>query len=114
MSLITRCQRQTVVYWPLIGNNQYGEPVWGPPQQLTCRWDDKSQQIVDPKNTLVVSRAELIIQTEVAVGGIIIKGTLDTVAYWSDPKANLGAYEVLKVSSTPNIRNTETLYEAWV
>lgn len=114
MSLITRCQRQNVVYWPQIGSNQYGEPIWGPPQQMTCRWDDKVQQVLDPKNTMVMSRAELITESQLAVGGVITKGTIDTVAYWSDPKANSGVYEVIKVSATPNMRNTETLYEAWV
>jgi hypothetical protein len=39
-------------------------------------------------------------------------GTLADTAYWDNPKQNSDVYEVIDSSMTPNLRNTETLYEA--
>jgi hypothetical protein len=39
-------------------------------------------------------------------------GTLADTAYWDNPKQNPDVYEVIDSSMTPNLRNTETLYEA--
>lgn len=113
MSLITRCQRQTLCYWAPLTSNQYGEPRWEPPVEMACRWDDKSMQIQAADGTMVLSRVEIISAAPLVVGGVVILGELSGVSYWVDAKANLGAYEILKTAITPNIRNTESLYEAW-
>jgi len=111
-SLIKRCQRQTLVYWERTGTAKTGEPIWGPPTEMTCRWEDRLQEIITSTNTRVMSSVEVITETRLQVGGLIKLGTMATVAYWDTPKQNDGIYEVLKSSETPNLRNTESLYEA--
>ena len=114
MSLITRCQKQTLVYWPPNGTTQSGQPIWGSPVNVKCRWDNNSKQIVTPTQGVVLCRAQIITEYLLAVGGIVALGTLDTISYWADPKANPGAYEIISAMSTPNLRNTEVLYEVYV
>jgi len=113
MSLVTRAQRQTLVYWAPGKANSDGEPTYLAPVELSCRWDNRVQEIQTDVGTTVVSRVELITQDLLTVGGCVLYGTLNSVPYLANPKRNSGAYEVLKVSSTPPITRGDTLYEAW-
>lgn len=113
MSLIRRCQVNTLVYWPRIDTLPTGEPVWGAPQEMTCRWDDRVREIIGPHGTKVLSRVEIISQSRLEVGGLVRKGTLADTAYWDDPKQAAGVYEILESSETPNLRGTESLFEVW-
>lgn len=113
MSLITRCQRQRLVYFAPKQSNSYGEKQWHAPVEYTCRWDAKNTEIIGADATMVLSRNALITQVLLEVGGIVVLGELVNISYWAEATQNLGAYEILAVSSTPNIRNTETLYEAF-
>jgi len=113
MSLIRKCQRETLVHWPLIGSKQTGEPIWGAPQQITCRWDDCTREIIQANNTRVLSKVELITEILLSPGDLVRRGTLANTAYWEDPKRNQDAYEVLKVCDTPTLNYRERLYEAY-
>lgn len=113
MSLVKRCQRQTLVYWAPGKANTNGEPTYLAPVQLTCRWDNRVQEIQTESGTVVVSRVELITESQLSVGGCVVYGSLSTVSHLANPKRNSGAYEVLKVSSTPPISRGDTFYEAW-
>ena len=112
MSLIKRCQKNSLVYWPLLGSKQTGEPIWGAPVQYTCRWDEMLKEIIGPTGTKVMSSIQTITEVRLGVGGLMRLGTLADTAFWDDPKRNPDVYEILDSSATPNIRNTETLYEA--
>jgi len=111
-SLIRRCQRQTLVYWPRVGTQKTGEPIWGSPVEYTCRWDEMLKEVISNTNTRVMSRVQTITQVRLQVGGLMRLGTLADTAYWGNPKQNPDVYEVIDSSMTPNLRNTETLYEA--
>ena len=100
------------MYWPRIGTQKTGEPIWGAPSEMTCRWEDKLQEIITSTNTRVMSSVEIISEFRLEVGGLIKRGNLAAVAYWDDPKRNTGIYEILKSSETPNMRYSESLYEA--
>lgn len=113
MSLIKRCQKNTLVYWPLESFASTGEPIFGAPDEMKCRWDDCVRQIIGPNNTRVLSSVEVITEFKLAVGGLIKLGTLDSITHWDDPKQNTGCYEILKVCETPNLKNRESLYEAY-
>lgn len=113
MSIIKRAQRQMLVYWPKLGAKPTGESIWGAPIEMTCRWDKGFKQIIGPNITKVDSQIQVISQYELVVGGLIRLGTLADTAFWDDPKRNQDVYEILVCLATPNIRNTETLYEAY-
>jgi hypothetical protein len=80
---------------------------------MAARVDSKIMQVMGPHDTMVISRWQLITNSLLEIGGIVVLGELSSISYWSDPKENLNAYEVLAVSTTPNLRNTETLNEAF-
>lgn len=113
MSLITRSQRQKITFWPPLAANQHGEPQFGPPVEYTARVDAKIMQVIGSDTTMKLSRYQLITQVLLEVGGVVVLGEIGSISYWADPKANLNAYEILAVASTPNLRNTETLFECW-
>lgn len=111
-SLIKRAQKETLVYWARIDTKRTGEPIWGPPTQMTCRWEEMHKEIIAANGTRIMTSIQLITESRLEVGGLVKYGTLTEVAYWDDPKKNPGIYEVLDSSRTPNMRATENLYEA--
>lgn len=118
MSLITRCQRETLVYWPPPSpdngqENKFGELKWDAPKEMTCRWDDKTQEIQTGEMTRVVSRVEIISETKLQVNGYVYRGTLSSLTYPDSPTCNPNCYPILKVSETPDLRYRQRLYEAW-
>lgn len=112
MSLIRRSQKESLVYWPRIDTKKTGEPIWGPPVEMSCRWEDMKKEIIGANGTRVMTSIQLITETRLDVGGLVKYGTIGEVAYWDDPKKNTGVHEVLDSSRTPNMRATEYLYEA--
>ena len=122
MSIITRCQRGTCVYWPpgseasSQGRNydDYGKPLYGDPVEMTCRWDGISKEFIDPKGDRQVSNSIVITQYETKVGGVLFNGTLAEATDLDNPKNNEDAWEIKQVQNTPNLRYTEYLYRAYL
>jgi hypothetical protein len=116
MGIISRVRKQTAVYWPpSITFDKYGQPQTENPREISCRWDDVTEEFVDALGTRVVGRAIVMVPVEesVEVGGVLMLGTLDDLTEIT-PKDNEGAYEVRRIDETPNIRNTQTLVEAYL
>ena len=112
-NLIKKAQKQVITYWPPLQSNSHGEPVWGTAVQYTARIDAKIMQIIGASDTMVLSRHQLITQVLLATGGIVVFSPLASVTYTTAPKSNPGAYEILAVASTPDLRNRYTLFEAY-
>jgi hypothetical protein len=117
VSIITRAQREYLTYWSVIdepGNaNRHGELQYGVPAEIKCRWDDRVQEIMKDDQTMVLSRVELITEIRLKPGDIVMRIRLAEVPYQYNPKDNIGAYEVLKVSGSPDLRYKKILYEAF-
>lgn len=115
MRLIRKCQRETLVYWPLEGQSESGAPIFGAPQEMTCRWDDAIVQIVDADGTVKYSRAKIISQEYLAVGGMVRRGKIEDTPHWAgDLRDNEDVFEIMKVSRTPTLKYREYLNQAWV
>jgi hypothetical protein len=112
-NLINRVQKQKLVYFAPKQSNSHGEKQWHAPVEYTCRWDGKNTEIIASDATMVLSRNALITEVLLEVGGIVVLGELSGISYWAEATQNLGAYEILAVSSTPDIRNRKVLYEAF-
>lgn len=113
MGLISRCQKSELTYWKLTDTLPNGQPVYGPPAEITCRWDDRISEVQGQRGTVVLSKHQIITQIELYPGDIVLHKPLAEVAYHDDPRQNLLAAEVLATAKTPNLRHTETIYEAW-
>ena len=113
MRLITKSQREYLTYWkPMDETNEYGEPQFHPPVEMKCRFDDKIQEIIQADGTVVHGKVQLITESKLAVGGIVVRGKLETVTYMVDPRSNPEAYKVMVVMETPTINYRTSLYEA--
>jgi hypothetical protein len=86
MQIIKTVQKDKLIYWPYAGADQYGQPIYGAPSVITCRWDECLKQVFDADGSPVFSKIELITQIRLAPKGLIKKGT--TIP--ADPSASDG------------------------
>ncbi|GAG43360.1 unnamed protein product, partial [marine sediment metagenome] len=102
MSLITRMLKQTCVYWPLESVesavaddfDNYGQPQVSTPSEISCRWEDVSEEFIDAQGTRQISRAKVYVDQDVDVGGILMLGELADITDEENIKENDGAYEI--------------------
>ena len=122
MSIITRMRKQTAVYWPLAGDESgqldydaFGRPQWGTPVQISCRWEDVSQEIIQPDgtNTMTKSVVYVDVDQDVRVGGVLYLGLLADVDQ-DDPKGNDGAWEIIRFDKLPDLKAREYLGKAYL
>ena len=74
MQIIKTVQKDNLVYWPYAGADMYGQPVYGAPVVIKCRWDECLKQVFDADGSPVFSKIELITQIRLAPKGLIKKG----------------------------------------
>jgi len=123
MSLITRMRRQTCVYWPPAAANSHGQPLWGTPVQLACRYEDGEHEVHTAQNEILQTGATAYIagtdgtsaigSPTPLVGGMLALGTLTSSMNSANPRES-GAKEIVHVRRMPNFRATEVLRQVWM
>lgn len=108
MSIITRMRKQSAVYWPPTGADEYGHPTFGTAVAVSCRWEDKSEEFVDDKGERQVSNAVVYVDQDMVPGGWLWLGSLGDESDSGDPIAS-GAHEIRKFEKVPNLKATEHL-----
>lgn len=121
MGIITRMRKQICVYWGLqssesggLDYDEYGQPVYTDPIELECRWEDRSEEFIDPSGTRMTSAAVVYVDQDVDVGGVLMLGELEDITDESIPKENEGAHEIRAFNKLPNLRATEFLRTAYL
>ncbi len=111
MGIIKRMRKQKAVWWPLaaVEYDNYGQPVATTPVEIKVRWEDVSEEFLDAKGTVQLSRARVFVDRDVEVGGVLMLGELDSGVDENNPKENDNAWEIRRVEKLPNLRNTEYL-----
>jgi len=117
LSLPTRSLKQTAVYWPPAGGDDYdqdapyddfGRPVIGcHPVEIKCRWEDTQEEIRRPDGSIIVSKSKVIVDQDVAMGGLLIIGTIDDLPGYTettDLQSDLGAFEIVKFVKIPTLK----------
>lgn len=95
----------TAVYWPPVGQDNYGQYTYGPPIQIKCRWTNL--EIRDDSTETIKVFTLYAVQPH----GILLHGKLSNVIDASNPLNNPGYVEIKSLKSTPNIKNTVRLIE---
>ena len=114
MSLISRMKKQTCVHWSRTGVNSRGRATYATPVEKECRWLDKAERYINLNDEEKVSHS-IVYVDGVKVGDVLLLGTLsDSGLDTDDPLKNDGAWQVDRYDATPNLRNTETLYKAYL
>ncbi len=76
MSLIKRMRKQKAVWWRKSSINRFGDVVWSDPVEIACRWTDISEQVLDPKGEVFVSRSFVYVDRHLQIGDRLRLGTL--------------------------------------
>ena len=109
--------KQTCVYWRKTGSGGSGQPIYAPPVEVACRWEDQNAQVLTPDNRIITSKAYLMTEYLLSVGSLVWLGTLAgwraSPAYPNRPTVLQGGYELYKTAHTPGIKGEPLLYEAW-
>lgn len=103
---------QTAVYWAPAGNNGFGK-TFAAPVEISCRWDDVSEQVIDQQGQETMSKAKLLLTGDVIEGGFMYLGTLDDLdSSPQDPREFPSAYPIIQVLRTPLFRSSSVfVYE---
>lgn len=120
MGIITRMLKQNAVYWPPESSesagddfDNYGQPqVSLSPVQITCRWEDVTEEFIDITGTRQLSRAKVYVSQDVEVGGILMLGVLADIVDATNIKENSNAWEIRRFEKLPNLKATEYLRTA--
>lgn len=109
MSIISRMRKQVAVYWPMIGTNDAGEPIYGPPEEIKCRWEDVHEVFKTAAGDDTVSNSKVYVDRETPEGGVLWEGSIEDLENQMLPFENDGAYAIRKFSRVPNLKATESL-----
>lgn len=107
-SLINRkISKDTCVYWGAPVDDGYGTYTYADPVELNCFWIEEIKTIMTDEKKEVVSKAQVLLNTDVAQHGMLYHGSLDdlfnSVSEIDNPKNIGGAYEVIHFTKTPSL-----------
>jgi hypothetical protein len=112
MSIISRMRRQKAIYWEFLSGDGMGSGTFSQPVEISCRWEDISESFLDRKTgNETLSNSRVFTDREVTIGGFLKLGELDS-ATPDSPIGVDGANEIRAFLKTPNLRASQTLYEA--
>ena len=103
---------QEAVYWEFNGYNDYGKPQYKSSVEIMCRWDDITQEYINPRGDRDVSKSMIIVNQDIVLKSVLMLGTSDDITDEDNPLNNTGAWEIKQVLRTPNIDADETLITA--
>lgn len=109
-----RTMKGTAVYWPPAELDEFGKPTWGDPEEISCRWDDDQEEFIDTNGDRQMSMAQLIVDRDLELQGVIFQGTISDLTDPNDPKKNEGAWEIRKVMKTPDFKGKKYLREVYL
>lgn len=109
MSFLTALN-QTVTYWAQTGLDTYGKGTFASPVTRACRWEDKAELILDKYGEEVVSQSRVFFGQDIALEGYLYLGT----SAGADPTVVAGAKEIRQRKMTPDLRNLQQLYVAFL
>jgi hypothetical protein len=111
MGLIERANKQQAVYWPLgsadsggVDYDNYGNIQHAAPIQIKCRWTDKNELFIGPNGEQRTSKAKVLVDRDVSVGGMLMLGVLADVIDLATHKENKEAWEIQAFHKIPDLR----------
>lgn len=109
-----------MLYWQKTGSDGFGKPIYLDPTApitLSCRWEDKQQELLLPDGRKVRSCGYLLMADNGVVGSLVFRGSnlgASPMADWQAlpnypaiPTVTQGTREVLLVKTTPAATRTD-------
>ena len=102
--------KQFALYWPKIGTNQEGQPVYGSLSEISCRWEDKQEITLTKKGRSFTSMAVVYVDRDLIESSVLMLSPIQSCGGYlqvvtlnqTDPYANNGAWEVSVFQKIPN------------
>ena len=94
---------QAAVYWAKIGVDNYGNPTFSDPIEISCRWEDIINEVVDASGTTIISKTKVLVDRDVLVGGVLYLGELESAMTSENVEDYSDAYEIKVFGKVPNI-----------
>jgi len=114
MSIIKKMRKQKAVWWARLETpDQYGAYSFAAPVEIDCRWDDSGTEFRNGVGQTEMSSATVYPDRVLHKGDKLKKGELESDTPDS-PLDLLLAFEIQRFDETPNLKNTETLYTAYL
>jgi len=112
---VEKILKNTAVYWaPENEFDEYGAPIPQAPVEIACRWEEELKEVIDLNGTTRISKAQVYVDRDVEIGGILMLGELSDITDATNPKENSGAWEILMFQKMPNIKATGYLRLAFL
>ena len=105
--------KQKAVYWGAPVNDGYGGYTYASPVEINCRWINKQQKFVDSNAEEHLSRAIVIVDQDVVVGGKLALTTLADLDSTQLPE-NEDSYEIKAVMKSPDFKGTTFHRKVWL
>jgi len=107
-------RKQKAVWWRRGSSpNTFGEYTFDEPVEVDCRWDDVTEEFLNPLGELVNSRAVAYVDRVMSVGDRLRRGDIISDEP-VDPLELDTAFEIKRFDQNPNLKATETLLTAYM
>ena len=114
ISVANRAMKQEAVYWPPDTLDEFGRPSWGTPEEISCRWEDVTEEFIDPNGDRQISKSKLIVDRDLLIKGLLKLGELDSTVDQDDPKDNEDVWEIRLFSKIPDFKGRKYLREVYL
>ncbi len=112
---LTRNLKQTAVYWGSPQAGAHGGNTFAEPIEISCRWEDKQELIIDYHGDEIKSMATVYTDRVVVNGGFLMLGSFDDLdSSAGTPEDNDNAHEIKMFESLPNVKATAFFRTAWL
>lgn len=98
--------QDTITYWTKGAPDGFGGNTHSSPVQIPGRWEDTTEEFVNPQGQILLSRAIIYLPdsgTIPSVGDFLGLGTLSGV-----PKDHPGVFDIRQLVKTPDIRRVRS------
>lgn len=109
MSYLTTLN-QVATLWTRTGLDRYGKGTYERTDDLACRWEDRSELILNKHGQEIVSRSRVFFGQDIPLEAYLYLGSSAA----SDPTTVKGAFEVQQRKMTPDLRNLQQLHVAFL
>lgn len=114
MDLIANVRIQQCLWWQLLGTGFTQTATYATAATIACRWQFKSQQILDAGGVTRLSRVYLMPDRQLAVGDLVWGPGTAFPGNTADPQAaDTPALQIIKVETINTIDGDDTFYQAW-
>lgn len=101
---------QTVVRFPVVGVDAYGEAQFGEPSELIVRWDNRKQRVLDDKGNTIALDGTVISHISIPVGDLLWLGTIEQILAAITPLTDV--VQVKMENSVPDLKGRAYFHQS--